>query len=140
VKGFLVDTCAVFEFTKQSPNLGLVSWLARVDSSIVYLSAISIGELRYGISVLTNHKRRSALERWLRADVLAEFNGRILSFNGDVAERWGRLRADARKRGTPLPVIDAMIAATAAHYNLGVVTRNESDFEQMGIDVINPWS
>ncbi|HLI96214.1 MAG TPA: type II toxin-antitoxin system VapC family toxin [Candidatus Baltobacteraceae bacterium] len=140
MKGFLVDTCAVFEFTKQSPNLGLVSWLARVDSSIVYLSAISIGELRYGISVLTNHKRRSALERWLRADVLAEFNGRILSFNGDVAERWGRLRADARKRGTPLPVIDAMIAATAAHYNLGVVTRNESDFEQMGIDVINPWS
>jgi predicted nucleic acid-binding protein len=140
VKGFLIDTCAISEFTKESPNLGLVSWLARIDSTVVYLSAITIGELRYGMSLVSNQKKRSALERWLRADVLAEFNHRILAFDSDVAERWGRLRADARKNGTPVPVIDAMIAATAVQHNLAVVSRNESDFERMGVDVVNPWS
>lgn len=140
MRGFLVDTCAISEFTKHSPNLGLVSWLARADSSIVYLSAITVGELRYGISILSDRRRQSALERWLRGEVLPEFNGRILPIDADVAERWGRLRAAARQNGKPLPVIDAVIAATAVQYNLAVVSRNESDFERVGVDVINPWS
>jgi predicted nucleic acid-binding protein len=76
----------------------------------------------------------------LRGEVLPEFNGRILPIDADVAERWGRLRAAARQNGKPLPVIDAVIAATAVQYNLAVVSRNESDFERVGVDVINPWS
>jgi predicted nucleic acid-binding protein len=140
VRGFLLDTCAVSEFAKQSPNLGLVSWLARVDSAAVYLSAVTVGELRYGIARLAERKRRDALERWLQSEVLADFSERVLSFDGEVAERWGRLRADAQRAGTPVPVIDAMIAATAVHYNLALISRNEADFKAMPMDVINPWT
>lgn len=140
MKGFLLDTCAISEFARASPNLSLISWLARIDPTIVFLSAVTIGELRYGISLAANKKRRETLERWLRSDVLADFDGRVLPFDGEVAEKWGRLRATHKASGTPVPVIDAMIAATAVQYNLAVVTRNQSDFARIGIEIVNPWS
>jgi len=139
LRGFLIDTCAISEFTKQSPDLGLVAWLSQIDASILFVSAITIGELRYGITLQAEQKKRDFLERWFRSDVLVEFEGRILPFDGEVAEQWGRLRAKARKGGTPAPTIDAMIAATALHYNLAVMTRNESDFQRLGLEVVNPW-
>lgn len=140
MKGFLLDTCGISEFSKISPDLGLISWLARVNPTIVFLSAVTIGELQYGISLAPDGQRRRHLERWLRSDVLPDFEERILPFDGEVAERWGRLRAERRKSGTPIPAIDAMIAATALQYNLAVVTRNEADFQGTGIDILNPWS
>lgn len=140
MKGFLLDTCGISEFSKISPDLGLISWLARVNPTIVFLSAVTIGELQYGISRAPDGQRRRHLERWLRSDVLPDFEERILPFDGEVAERWGRLRAERRKSGTPIPAIDAMIAATALQYNLAVVTRNEADFQGTGIDILNPWS
>jgi predicted nucleic acid-binding protein len=140
VRGFLVDTCAISEFTKPAPDLGLVSWLAQTDSNLTYLSAVTVGELRFGIAIQSVRKKRERLENWLRSEVLSEYEGRILPFDEDVAQRWGRLRSEARKTGTSVPVIDAMIAATAIHYNLAIVSRNETDFRRMGLDIVNPWS
>ena len=140
MKGFLVDTCAISEFTKAAPNLGLVSWLARIDSRVTYLSAVTVAELRYGIARLPSGGKRERLEDWLTSQVLTEYRDRILAFDADVAQRWGRLRSQARPGGVLLPAIDAMIAATAVHYNLAIVSRNEQDFRVMGVDVVNPWS
>ena len=140
MRGFLIDTCAISEFTKQSPNLGLVSWLSRVDSEILFLSALTVGELRYGIALESQRKKRESLDRWLRSEVLVDFDDRILPFDAEVAERWGRVRANARTDGSPVPTVDAMIAATALHYNLAIVTRNETEFRRAGADVVNPWA
>ena len=139
MRGFLIDTCAISEFIKDAPNLGLVEWMSRADSSTVYLSALTLGELRYGVALQHDRRKRNRLEQWLQSDVLRNFSGRILPFDAEVAERWGRVRADARKAGSPIPTIDAMIAATAIHYNVAVVTRNEDDFSRTGVVVINPW-
>lgn len=140
MKGFLIDTCVISEFTKPSPDLGLVTWLAKIEPSILYLSAITVGELQYGIGLQTEKKKRDFLDRWLRSDVLVEFEGRILSFDSDVARRWGGLRAKARSNGNPVPTIDSMIAATALHHNVAIVTRNVTDFHRIGVDVVNPWT
>ena len=135
MKGYLLDTCAISEFTKLAPNLGLVEWLARIDPSIVYLSAITLGELRYGIALQRDARRRSALENWLRAEVLVQFEGRILAFDALAADVWGRSRARSRAAA----VIDAQIAATGQQHGLAVVTRNDADFRRLGADVLNPW-
>ena len=140
MSGYLVDTCAISEFQKPNPDLGVVAWFARMDLALLYLSAFTIGELRYGIELLKDRKKRTALERWLLSDVLAEFNGRVLGIDTDDADLWGRLRAKARAAGKSVAVIDAILAATALRHNLTIVTRNEGDFRNAGVDVVNPWS
>ena len=140
MRGYLGDTCAISEFQKPAPDLGVVAWFARTDLSLLYLSAFTIGELRYGIDLLKDRKKRTVLERWLLSDVLGEFDGRVLGIDTDDADLWGRLRAKAKAAGKPVAVIDAMLAATALRHNLAIVTRNESDLRPAGVEVVNPWS
>lgn len=139
MRGFLLDTCAVSEFAKPAPDLGLVEWLSRVDSSLLLLSAVTIGELRFGIDPLAEERKRAFLEAWLTS-VLSDFGDRVLAFDGEVAQRWGRLRAHARAKTAPVPVLDSMIAATALHHGLAVVTRNREDFGRLGTDIVDPWT
>ena len=122
------------------PDLGVVTWFARTALSALYLSAVTVGELRYGIARVPDHGRRRFLDTWLAADLLEEFEGRILAVDTDVADRWGKLRAQATVLGKTLPVIDGLIAATALHHNLAIVTRNRGDLEQSGVTVVDPWT
>lgn len=139
MSGFLLDTCVLSEFKKPKPDVGLYSWLANVDASAAFISAITIGELRYGIALLPNTTKRRELERWLTAEVLPDFAQRILPFDYEVADRWGNIRANARARGETVPPVDGMLAATALHSNLTVVTRNEAHFRMAAVPVLNPW-
>jgi predicted nucleic acid-binding protein len=95
-----------------------------------------MGELRKGIEGVAEAHRKTDLLDWLEADLPNFFSGRILLIDIHVADRWGKLVATA---GRPLPAIDSLIGATAAHHGLSVVTRNVKDFADMGLDVINPW-
>jgi predicted nucleic acid-binding protein len=140
VSGYLVDTCAISEFQRPSPDLGVVAWFARTELSTLHLSAITIGELRYGIALLKDRKKRSSLEHWLVSEVLPAFEGRVLPIDADGAARWGEVRARARLAGKTVSVLDGLLAATALHYNLSIVTRNEDDFAHAGVDIVNPWS
>jgi predicted nucleic acid-binding protein len=140
LSGFLLDTCVLSEFKKPRPDSGLYSWLANLDSATAFISAITVGELRYGIALLPNSAKRHDLERWLSSDVMDGFAGRVIPFDHDVADRWGQVRARSRAQGTTIPPIDAMIAATALHKNLTVVTRNEEHFTAAGVTVTNPWT
>jgi len=139
LSGFLLDTCVLSEFRKPAPDRGLVAWLEAIDETTTYISSLTVGELRFGIARSPAGKKRNELERWLKSEVVPTFAGRILQIGHDVADRWGWIRAEADARGKSLSPLDALIAATAMHHNLGLVTRNEKHFPAQ-IGVVNPWS
>jgi toxin FitB len=117
----------------------VISWLQTTSEELLYLSVLAIGEVRKGIDSLPASNRRSLLESWLANDLVLRFAGRILEVNLDVAERWGTISAQAKMAGTPLAVIDGLMAATTLHHNLTLVTRNIKDLRVPGINTLNPW-
>ena len=136
---YLLDTNCISEPTREKPDPRVLSWLDAVDESQLYLSVLTLGEIRKGASALPDSRRRSHLEIWLETQVKVRFAGRILPINDDIAERWGWLAAEAKTRGGSLPVIDGLLAATALHYNLVLVSRNVTDFLTTSVPILNPW-
>ena len=134
---FLVDTNILSALTKKLPQEGVPSWFAENQGSL-YVSSITIGELRFGIELLPDGERREMLNRWL-AKTVDIMGCRVLSFNRGVAHVWGQLRARLRAEGLELPTIDGQLAATAVRHSLVIATRNISDFEPAGVDVFNPF-
>lgn len=133
---FLLDTNVVSELRRgPAANPGVIDWFDSQSPRELFLSAITVGEIRQGIEQLrARDTRQSAfLDRWLKG--LVEFyEDRLLYVDGDVAEEWGRLRA---RRGAP--VIDTLLAATARVHELTIVTRNTRDFRSLDVSVLNPW-
>ena len=134
---YLLDTNVLSELRRKTPDARAVEWFSRRPASTLFLSVLTLSELRKGIEGVPDAERRMALTDWLETDLPVFFAGRILSVDSQVADRWGRLVAAA---GRPLPAIDSLLGATAAHHGLSIVTRNTRDFTDMGLDVINPWA
>ena len=137
---FLLDTCVISELVAEQPNPAVVHWVDSIDENMLFLSAITIGEIKRGIEKLPDSSRKSALEDWLESDLLIRFRDKILSIDAAVMLIWGQLAADLEKQGKPMPAIDSLIAATCLQGKLDLVTRNESDFVHSGVSVINPWT
>ena len=134
---FLVDTKVLSEPARRIPEERVVEWLREHESDL-YVSTITIGELRRGIERLPDLKRIDQLRIWLQA--LCEcMKGRVLSFNTSTAHAWGQLKAGWEGKGITIPSLDSQIAATALRYQLTLVTRNTADFEKTGVKVINPF-
>jgi predicted nucleic acid-binding protein len=138
MSGFLLDTNVISDPARKHPNRGVQSWMQNVDQTSIYISVFTLGEMRTGIDLLSDAKRIGILEAYGEI-VRRRFRERILEFDLRTAERWGRLRA-SMPTGRTLPVIDSLLAATALHHDLTIVTRNMSDFESTGLRVINPFS
>jgi predicted nucleic acid-binding protein len=136
---YLLDTCVVSELVKPRPDRAVMRWIAATPEPTLHLSVLTLGEIAKGIAKLGASKRRAALEAWLATDLRARFAGRIVPVDDAVAELWGRVMADAEMRGAPLPVVDALIAATGRRSGMTVVTRNEGHIRRAGADVVNPW-
>ena len=136
---FLLDTNVVSEWTMSRPNAGVMRWLAECDEDRVFLSVVTIAELRHGIERLAASRRRSSLDAWLSEELSQRFEGRILSIEARVADLWGRVAARRETSGRPIHAVDALIAATAATHDLTLVTRNSSDFESSVKSILNPW-
>ena len=139
MSGFLLDTNCVSELVRVKPEPHVMEWMEAADEGLLYLSVLTLGEIRKGLAGLAQSKRRTRLETWLEVELQARFAGRILTIDAPVADRWGLLAAQAKSRGTPLPIIDGLLAATALHYNLTVVTRNAGDFRNAQVPVLSPW-
>lgn len=139
MSGFLLDTNCISELLRAQPEPRVVAWLEDTDEAVLYLSVLTLGEIRRAVAALPQSKRRTRLEAWLEVDLKARFSDRILAVDAIVADRWGLLAAQAERKGTPLAVIDGLLAATALHYNLTVVSRNHRDFLNADVPVLNPW-
>ena len=135
---YLLDTCVLSEFMKRAPDPGVLKFMSTLNEKDTYLSAVSVGEVRKGIALLGRTKRAAFLRDWLK-ELQRRFQGRIKAFNVTVAEQWGDLVADALKKGSPRPVLDSLIAATAAVDDMTLVTRNVSDMNHMGVRIVNPF-
>jgi predicted nucleic acid-binding protein len=135
---YLLDTNVISEHTRPRPNANVVAWLRTLPVEEQFLSALSIGEIRNGIERLDdNEGQRERLRLWLKRDLHDLFGDRLLAITARVADRWGRLRAEM---GRSVPTVDSLLAATALHHDLRLVTRNERDFlDYPGLVIVNPW-
>lgn len=139
MSGFLLDTNVISELVKPRSETNVTIWIEGTDESLLYLSVLTLGEIRRGIATLPQSRRRATLEAWLDKDLRTRFEDRILTIDQEVADRWGLLTAAARDRGIALPVIDGLLAATALEHNLTLVTRDTGQIPSMGVAVFNPW-
>ena len=137
---FLLDTNVLSEPVKERPNPGVLAWLSKVNEDQVFVSVVTITELRYGVERLAIGKRRERLDGWLRKDLISRFEGRILPVDLRIADACGGLMARSESRGRPMEARDAFIAATADVHGLTLVTRNTSDFELTQKAIVNPWT
>jgi toxin FitB len=135
----LLDTNVLSEVPRPAPDLKVLGWLDTVDEDRVFISIASIAELRRGIALMDDGRRRNALAAWLASDLPARFGERILPIDHAVAEYWGDLMAQSRRSGVALSVMDGFFAATALAKDLTLVTHNVRDFASFGVPLFNPW-
>ena len=139
MSGFLLDTNCISELVRSKPEPRVLRWMEAADESLLYLSVLTLGEIRKGVAALPQGIRRTHLETWLKLELRARFSGRVLSIDTAVADRWGLLAAEAKRKGKALSAIDGLLAATALQHNLTIVSRNVSDFAGTQATVLNPW-
>lgn len=134
---YLVDTNVLSELARPEPAARVVEWFEDVPDEALHLSVLSVGELRSGVERLPAGKRKERLRAWLEQELPAWFGERLLPVDAGVADSWGRLQVQSKRT---LPAIDSLLAATAMHHRLRLVTRNVRDFEIDGLEIVNPWS
>ena len=137
---YLIDTHVLSELRRKAPNVRVKTWMRGRSAASLYLSVLTLGEVRKGIEGIdgiNDSKRRAVLLDWLEHELPAFFSGRVLGIDAAVADRWGRMVAAA---GRPLPAIDSLLAATAAEHDLVLVTRNVRDFAGLSVQLLDPWA
>jgi predicted nucleic acid-binding protein len=139
VTGFLLDTNVISELMRPRPERRVVEWIEATDENVLFISVLTLGEIRKGIAALTDAMRRVKLESWLEHDLALRFSGRILTIDAAIADRWGRISGSTAAKRSPIPVIDALLAATALHHDLILVTRDMSHAGVSGATMLNPW-
>jgi predicted nucleic acid-binding protein len=136
---FLLDTNVISEWVRPQPDRNVIAWTADLDEDRAFISVISFSEIRRGVEMLPNGRRRERLAAWLTEDLSARFEQRILDIDLRVAETWGTLMARGQKIGLTLGSMDAFIAATARAHGLTLATRNIKDFQRLGLSLLDPW-
>jgi tRNA(fMet)-specific endonuclease VapC len=136
---YLLDTNVISELISKQPNHAVLDWIDQLEPQAVYLSVITIGEIRKGIEKLPPSPRQVAVTQWIETNLLHRFNGKIADVTTAVMLNWGELVGQLELAGTPMPAIDSLIAAIVRAGNFTLVTRNDEDFQHTGIPVLNPW-
>lgn len=139
MSGYLLDANCISELVRPKPEPRVMEWMETADEGLFHLSVLTLGELRKGVAGLAHGRPRTRLEMWIDVELRARFSGRILPVDSAIADRWGSLAAEAKRKGIVLPIIDGLLAATAIHHNLTIVSRNSKDFAGTQAAVLNPW-
>jgi predicted nucleic acid-binding protein len=137
---FLLDTNILSEGGRPRPDPGVMAWLASMDEEQLFLSVVSLAELRHGIERMDKGGRKAGLDAWLTEQLAPRFEDRLLLVDTDTADQWGRIVARSHAVGRPIGAMDAFLAAHAQQHQLTLVTRNISDFEATGVRLFNPWT
>ncbi|MBW8909889.1 MAG: type II toxin-antitoxin system VapC family toxin [Mesorhizobium sp.] len=136
----LLDTNVLSEVTRPVPDARVLEWLDGLDEDRSFISVVSIAEIRRGVALMDEGRKRDALGEWLAQDLPQRFEQRVLSVDEPVALAWGDLMGLAKRRGRGLSSMDGLIAATAIARELTLATRNVKDFEGFGIELLDPWT
>jgi toxin FitB len=140
VSAFLLDTNVIAELIKPKPEPKVTMWIDDTDEGLLFLSVLTLGEIREGVVLLPRSARRTSLETWLSKELPLRFSNRILGVDQEIAERWGHLSGLTSARGVHLGVIDGLLAATAVEHNLTLVTRDTREVAATGVSLFNPWT
>lgn len=135
---YLIDTCVFSEYRKPQPDQDVLNWLDVQPDESLYISVLTFGELEKGIIRMPDSARKTNLKLFLE-DLIVRYASQTLVLDLATMRRWSGLIAALESRGRPLPVIDSLIAATALEQNLTLVTRNDTDFVDTGVKVLNIW-
>lgn len=137
---YLLDTSVISELISTQPNPEVVAFVDSLQQEDIYLSAITIGELTKGIHLLPDSDKKRSLEDWMKDSFLVRFDGHILPLDTEIFIRWGQLSANLERLGLPqAPAMDSLIAATALTHQMVLVTMYEDDFQNTGLEIVNPW-
>jgi predicted nucleic acid-binding protein len=136
---FLLDTNVLSEARRPEPDRGVLAWLDRLDEDRAFVSVVSLAEIRRGVALMEEGRRRDALSEWLARDLPDRFAGRILAIDQETAFAWGDLMAAAKRRGIGLSSMDGLLAATACAHGLILATRSTRDFRDLGVTLLDPW-
>ena len=137
---FLLDTNVLSEIRRPQPNRGVLEWLDQLDEDRAFISVISLAEIRRGIALMDQGRRREALAEWLAHDLPQRFSGRVLPIDEQAAYAWGDLMAEAKRRGIGIGSMDGLLAASAIAHELTLATRNAKDFLDLEIRIFDPWA
>lgn len=136
----ILDTNVISETMRERPHTGVLDWIDRQAAGELYITAITEAEIRTGIAILPEGSRKLGLLEAAERAFGTLFAGRVLPFDSDASQAYARIAADRRVRGRPISQADCQIAATARSAGASLATRNVSDFDGCGIDVIDPWN
>jgi predicted nucleic acid-binding protein len=136
---YLLDTCAISEIIRPTPNPAFITWIDAQDENDMFLSLFTLGELYKGAFKVKDKNRQTKLLEWIEHDLKIRFHRRILTIDEDVIYLWGKSNGENEQLGKKLPIADSLIASIATLHNLTVVTRNIRDFEMCSTPVFNPW-
>lgn len=137
--GWLLDTNVLSELRRRKPESKVLRFLDAQPLELLYVSAVTFAEIRFGIELLANAGRRAELQDWLTHKVRPMFEERVLAITEDIMFKWRLLVEDGRKAGHTFSQPDLIIAATALQHGLTVVTRDTDDYERARTPVLNPW-
>jgi toxin FitB len=137
--GWLLDTNVLSELRRRKPNRHVVAFITGQPLDLLYVSSVTLAEIRFGIELVTDASKRAELGDWLANDVRPLFAQRVLPLSEDVLFRWRLLIEEGRRAGHTFSQPDAMIAATALEHGMTVVSRDTSDYEKAGTPFVNPW-
>lgn len=136
----VLDTNVVSELMRPSPDPAVENWVINRPAGRLFFSAVGEAELRYGVAIMPAGRRRDALASEIEAMLREDFAGRVLPFDSDAARAYAEIAASRRASGRAASQADSQMAAIARSRGMALATRNVRDFEDMGLDILNPWT
>jgi len=137
---YILDTNIISEFISRTPNQKVIDYILTLNENDIYLSVITIGEIKAGVEKLADGQKKDKLLYWLEHDLLVRFENRIIDIDTEIMLQWAIVNTKLKQLGKPLPIMDSLIGATSQVKDMVLLTRNEKDFKNLDIRMVNPFN